>query len=158
MNHVKTGKLIAECRRERHYTQAELAEKLGVTDKSVSKWECGRSMPNSSIYEALCRELNISVGELLAGEKSNGENQQQINNETILEIVRLYEKMKDHKNVLIGAVIVVLGGLYPVNFETTSAVGSFFQGCSLGLSVGMKIVGFLWVVYGIAKASLNKQT
>lgn len=43
MNHVKTGKLIAECRRERHCTQAELAEKLDITDTSVSKWECGRS-------------------------------------------------------------------------------------------------------------------
>ncbi len=153
MDREKIGKLIAECRKAQNYTQVELATRLGVTDKSVSKWECGRSMPDASIYESLCRELDISVSELMAGEKSNGANEQRINDETILEIVRLYEKMKYHKNALIGALIVVLGSLSPVDIGAASPVGEFIQGCSLGLSVGLKVLGFLWIIYGVSKSS-----
>ncbi|MGF7142871.1 transcriptional regulator with XRE-family HTH domain [Anaerotaenia torta] len=156
MDREKIGKLIAERRKARNYTQAELAVRLGVTDKSVSKWECGRSMPDASLYEPLCRELDISISELLAGEKSDGTNEQRINNETILEIVRLYEKTKHHKDILIGVAITVIGSLLPMDMGAVSEVGEFIQGCSLGLSVGMKVVGLIWIMYGIAKSSRDR--
>ncbi len=80
MNQDKIGKFIATLRKEQKLTQEELAEKLGVTDKSVSRWENGKNMPDVSLFESLCKELNISVNELLKGEKiENNKNYNYIN-------------------------------------------------------------------------------
>ena len=68
MNQVKIGKFIAECRKGKNLTQAQLAEKLNITDRAISKWETGKGMPDPSIMLDLCNELNISVNELLSGE------------------------------------------------------------------------------------------
>ena len=68
MNQEKIGKFIAACRKENGYTQASLAEKLGITDRAVSKWENGKSMPDASIMLELCGLLKINVNELLTGE------------------------------------------------------------------------------------------
>lgn len=68
MDLEKIGKFIADCRKKQKLTQAELAEKLGVTSKAVSKWECGRSLPDSSIMLDLANILGISVNDLLSGE------------------------------------------------------------------------------------------
>jgi len=68
MDQVKIGKFISECRKKNNLTQAELAEKLDITDRAVSKWENGKSMPDSGIMIDLCNELKISVNELLSGE------------------------------------------------------------------------------------------
>ncbi len=65
----RIGAFIAACRREKKLTQKQLGEKLNVTDRAVSKWETGRSMPDVSLLESLCRELDISVSELLAGKR-----------------------------------------------------------------------------------------
>ena len=68
MDQLKIGRFIAECRKKNDLTQLQLAEKLGITDRAVSKWETGRAMPDSSIMLALCKELKISVNDLLCGE------------------------------------------------------------------------------------------
>ena len=65
----KVGVFIAQCRKEHSWTQKELGEKLGVTDKAVSKWENGRSFPDISLLESLCKTFDISVSELLSGKK-----------------------------------------------------------------------------------------
>ena len=67
MDQIKIGKFIASCRKEGHMTQADLAEKLGISDRAVSKWETGRSMPDSGIMLELCALLHINVNELLSG-------------------------------------------------------------------------------------------
>ena len=82
MNQVKIGKFIAECRKKQGLTQTELADKLGITDKAVSKWETGRAMPDASLMLALCGILKITVNDLLSGEMVTMENNQ--NNEKIL--------------------------------------------------------------------------
>ena len=69
MNQEKIGKLIAECRKEKKMTQVELANKLSVTDKSVSKWENGKCLPDVSLYKDLCNILGITLNEFFAGEK-----------------------------------------------------------------------------------------
>lgn len=69
MNQEKIGKFIANCRKEKNITQEKLAEVLGINVKSVSRWENGKTMPDYSILKALCSELNITVNELLSGEK-----------------------------------------------------------------------------------------
>ena len=69
MDNRQIGRFIAECRKEKGLTQRELGERLHVTDRAVSKWETGKSFPDVSILEDVCRELDISVSELLAGKR-----------------------------------------------------------------------------------------
>ena len=69
MDQIKIGKFISSCRKEQEMTQSALAEKLGISDRAVSKWETGKSMPDSSIMLELCELLHINVNELLSGEK-----------------------------------------------------------------------------------------
>ena len=69
MNQIDTGKFIASCRKEKGLTQAQLAEKLNITDRAVSKWETGKCMPDSSIMLELCNILDVTVNELLSGER-----------------------------------------------------------------------------------------
>ncbi len=69
MDQIKIGKFIASCRKEQGITQAVLAEKLGISDRAVSKWETGKSMPDSGIMLELCGLLKINVNELLSGER-----------------------------------------------------------------------------------------
>ena len=68
MDQIKIGKFIAERRKTKNLTQLQLAEKLNITDRAISKWETGKGMPDSSIMIELCKELDISVNELLSGE------------------------------------------------------------------------------------------
>ena len=70
MDQIKIGKFIAEMRKEQNMTQRQLAEHLNISDKTVSKWECGKGMPDNSILLELCDVLQINVNELLSGEKS----------------------------------------------------------------------------------------
>ena len=74
MDMVKIGKFIAQCRKEKNLTQAQLAEKFGITDRAVSKWETGNSLPDASIMLDLCTLLSINVNELLKGERIAMEN------------------------------------------------------------------------------------
>lgn len=69
MDQIKIGKFIASCRKEQGMTQAVLAEMLGISDRAISKWETGKSMPDSGIMLDLCELLKINVNELLSGER-----------------------------------------------------------------------------------------
>ena len=92
MNQIKIGRFIAECRKKTNLTQMQLAEKLGITDKAISKWERGIAMPDTSIMLALCDILCISVNELLSGEKINMENSNQKNEQLLLDMAKELEK------------------------------------------------------------------
>ncbi len=92
MNQIKIGKFISERRKAAGLTQMQLAEKLNITDRAVSKWECGRAMPDSSIMLELCDILNINVNELLSGEKIIMENTNQKNEQLLLEMTKELEK------------------------------------------------------------------
>ena len=67
MDQIKIGKFISKCRKENNMTQENLAEKLGVNSRSVSRWETGKCMPDISLLEDLCKELGISINELIKG-------------------------------------------------------------------------------------------
>lgn len=71
MDQQKIGRFITQCRKAQHLTQEQLGAMLGVSNKSVSKWENGNCLPEPSLYETLCRVLNISVNELFAGERKD---------------------------------------------------------------------------------------
>ena len=92
MDQIKIGKFIAECRKKQGLTQMQLAEKLNITDRAVSKWENGRSMPDSSIMLDLCDVLKISVNDLLSGEKISMENSTQNNEQLLLEMAKELER------------------------------------------------------------------
>ena len=92
MDQVKIGKCIAESRKQKGLTQIQLAEKLSITDKAVSKWERGAAMPDTSIMLELCDILGISVNELLSGEKINMENSSQKNEQLLLDMAKELEK------------------------------------------------------------------
>ena len=91
MNQIKIGKFVAECRKNTNLTQKQLAEKLGITDKAISKWERGIAMPDTSLMLELCDILCISVNELLIGEKINMENNNQKNEQLLLDMAKELE-------------------------------------------------------------------
>ena len=91
MEQIKIGKFIADCRKQNRLTQMQLAEKLGITDKAISKWERGLAMPDTSIMLELCGILGISVNELLSGEKINMENNNQKNEQIMLDMAKELE-------------------------------------------------------------------
>ena len=92
MDQIKIGKFIAACRKQVNLTQLQLADKLGITDKAISKWERGIAMPDTSIMLQLCDILGISVNELLSGEKINMENNEQKNEQLLLDMAKELEK------------------------------------------------------------------
>lgn len=122
MNQEKIGKLIAECRKEKKMTQVELADKLSVTDKSVSKWENGKCLPDVSLYKDLCNILGITLNEFFAGEKIKEEKfkeQADINlfnalensSFTLKEKIKYYDNKwdKEHFFELTIAMIIIVG-------------------------------------------------
>ena len=116
MDQIKIGKFIAECRKNANLTQMQLSEKLGITDKAISKWERGISMPDTSIMLELCDILGISVNELLSGEKIQMENNDKKNEQLLLEMAKeLEKKSKTIWNamwaIMTVSIIGLLGGL-----------------------------------------------
>ena len=121
MDQIKIGKFIAECRKKQDLTQGQLAEKLGITDRAVSKWENGRAMPDSSLMLDLCNILNISVNELLSGEVIGIEKSNKKNEQLLLDIAKEVE----NKNKIIWtsmwiimwvSIIALLTGLFLTAF------------------------------------------
>lgn len=92
MNQIKIGKFIAECRKKNNLTQMQLAEKLNITDRAISKWENGKGMPDSSIMLDLCNELKISVNELLCGELIEMNNYNEVAEKMLLEMAQYVPK------------------------------------------------------------------
>lgn len=106
MNQIKIGKFIAECRKEKGLTQLELADKLHLTDRAVSKWETGRAMPDSSIMLELCGILDITVTDLLNGERVE-DNRPDITEAHLLQAIK--EKQEANKKVLkVEWIVIVL--------------------------------------------------
>ena len=107
MDQVKIGKFIAECRKKNNLTQMQLAEKLNITDRAISKWENGKSMPDSSIMLDLCNELKISVNELLSGEMIEMNNYNENLEKNLLEMIKQKE-LADRRLLTMEIVIGVL--------------------------------------------------
>ena len=97
MNQQKIGKFIQERRKNKNLTQVELAEKLGVSNRTISKWENGNSIPDYSIFNDLCKELDISINELLSGEKLTQENYQEKLEKNIVDTIDYNNKMRNKK-------------------------------------------------------------
>ncbi len=123
MDQSKIGKFIAECRKKKGLTQMQLAEKLNITDRAVSKWENGKSMPDSSIMIALCNELNITVNELLSGEAMEMTNYNEGAEKTLLEMV----KQKEEADRRLLTLEIVIGTISIALFLAITAIASLAE-------------------------------
>ena len=116
MDQIKIGKFIAECRKKNNLTQMQLAEKLNITDRAISKWENGKAMPDSSIMLDLCNELKISVNELLCGELIEMNNYNESVEKNLLEMVK--QKEENDKRLLRMEVLMGILGVLPGSIPT----------------------------------------
>ena len=122
MNQLKIGRFIAERRKDKNLTQSQLAEKLFITDKAVSKWERGIAMPDTSIMLALCDVLDISVNELLKGEKISMENENQKNEQLLMDMAKELES----KNKTIWKTMWVILSIGIIGFIAGTLLTAFF--------------------------------
>ena len=142
MNQTESGEFIAKCRKEKKLTQAQLAERLNITDRAVSKWETGKSMPDSSIMLELCEILGITVNDLLSGEKISMESYEKKADENLIAL-----KRKDENNMTKNAVISLL-------FSATLLIGIMVcLICNIAISgnltwslIPISSIVFVWVV------------
>lgn len=121
MDQIKIGNFIAACRKENNLTQAALAEKLGITDRAVSKWENGKSLPDSSIMLELCELLSININELLKGERIM-DNREKESEELIISLKGYAE---DQSKKLLS-LEVILGALCAVACSALYGFGIYF--------------------------------
>ena len=136
MDQEKIGKFISSCRKEAGLTQAALADKLGITDRAVSKWETGKSLPDASIMIELCDILKISVNELLTGEHITMEDYKNKAEENLLEMTQKVEK---RDKLLLQLELWMIGSVIPL-FVGMSLFGSYL--CDNGQVVWGSILIF----------------
>ena len=154
MNQEKIGNFIAECRKQKKMTQYELGEKLGVTEKSISNWENGRNMPDLSLFKPLCEELNITINELLSGEKISEDNYQEKFEENIINTISYSNKKLEKKNQLIGLILMIFGFL--MSILGLMAFNPDSHSCSFSVVIGVifSTLGF----FKLVKSKSNLKT
>lgn len=114
MDQIKIGEFIMEARKERGLTQKQLGELVGVSDKTISKWECGRGMPELSAIMPVCEALHMNVNELLSGERISGNDYQGKAEENMMNLMKETEesRKKNRAFVVIPLMAVVLAVIY----------------------------------------------
>ena len=131
MNQEKIGKFIAECRKQKNMTQQELAEKLNVSDRTVGNWENGRNMPDLSLFKPLCNELNISLNDLMSGEKVKEREYQEKLEANTINIIDYTNKKIENRNNFIGLIFITFGVLISITaiaiFPSESSWGSIYS-------------------------------
>ena len=131
MNQEKIGKFIAECRKKKNMTQQELSEKLGVSDRTVGNWENGRNMPDLSLFKPLCNELDISLNDLMSGEKVNEKEYYEKLEENIMNTIDYSNKKIENRNNFIALIFIIFGVLISITaiaiFPSESSWGGIYS-------------------------------
>lgn len=145
MNQEKIGKFISECRKNKKITQSELAEQLGVTDRSVSNWENGKNMPDLSLFKPLCEIFNITINELLSGEKIKANYQERLE-ENIINTINYSHKKIEQKNQLIGLLLLLFGVF--ISILGLMAFNPDSHACFFSMIIGVifSIIGFFKLI------------
>ncbi|MBR4305369.1 MAG: helix-turn-helix transcriptional regulator, partial [Ruminiclostridium sp.] len=143
MNQIKIGRFIADCRKSVNLTQMQLAEKLGITDRAISKWENGKAMPDSSIMLELCDVLGISVNDLLCGEVVTMDNYNKELENNLLEMI----KQKEQADKRLLSAEVFIGITATVVLFALIFVAAFVQ-MSTGLRITLIVFGFVLFLAG----------
>ncbi len=153
MDQIKIGKFIAECRKKKNLTQMQLAEKLNITDKAISKWERGLSLPDSSIMLELCGILGITVNDLLSGEVITMDNYNKELEKNLLEVLK--QKQDADKRLL--SLENFIGRVVSVIFISLVFIASFVQ-MAVWLRILLIVMGIIPFVIGIGYAIKIEQT
>lgn len=157
MNQTAIGSYISKKRREKNLTQEQLAEKLGVSNKTISKWENGKCMPDYSIIEQVCRKLSVTLSELMNGEDASEDSMRVYDDEQILDLLRRMQELERQKWILYGIILVVLGLACSAMSATASGseVQEFVSGLLMGLSAAEILAGIVIVGKSILKRQLT---
>ena len=142
MNQQVIGKLITLKRKEKNLTQEQLAEKIGVSNKTISKWENGKCMPDYSVIEILCKELDVTVSELLDGEE-NEKSIRLYDEKEIIGMIKDIQELKKSKDSNSSFFLIIMGiSLLALSFCIEgSEFKDFVSGFLLGISVVEMILG-----------------
>ena len=148
MDQIEIGKFIADERKTKKYTQRELADKLGISDKTISKWERGNGFPEVSLLLPLCNELNITVNELLSGERLQEVDYKKKAEENMVNLVK--EAQESKKKIVMSALVATLVIIAAVSLFVIA--GAFkMQVWTRALIIG---IGIVILVLGIAIACI----
>ena len=152
MNQIAIGNFIEKKRKEQNLTQAQLAEKLGVSNKTGSKWETGKCMPAYGVIQPLCTELGVTVSELMDGEEQAPDSIRAYDGEQILDLLKRTQALESQRETLVGILLIVMGmALGAMSFTLGgSDVKDFFSGLMMGLSCTTLLVGVFVAVRSIA--------
>lgn len=145
MDLTKIGKFIQECRKAKKLTQVQLAQKIGVSEKTISKWECGNGFPDASLILALCKTLEITSNELLSGKKLTNETEYREQAENNLIALKTQQE-KNNKFLLI--VESVLGYMASFTFIILIFVASFIN-MSTWLRIVLIVIGLVHFIIGV---------
>ncbi len=144
MNQEKIGKFIAECRKKQKITQQELAIRLGVSDRTIGNWENGRNMPDLSLFKPLCNELNITLNDLMSGEKVNVKEEQEKFEENIVNTINYSTKKITKYSQVISLILILFGLLISISaimiFPSESSWSSIYS-----------IIGIILFTVGIVR-------
>lgn len=131
MDVIKTGKFIAAMRREQGLTQRQLADKLTISDKTVSKWETGNGLPEVSLMLPLCDLLHINVNELLSGERLTDTAYQQKAEENMMNLIK--EKEESKKKIILSVVVACITVLAAVALVLAAGLAAIPTAARVGL-------------------------
>lgn len=154
MNQIAIGTFIAKKRKEKNLTQEQLAEKLSVSNKTVSKWETGKCMPDYSVIEQLCRELGITLAELMNAEEDE-KSIHTYDNEHVIKMLEEMQVLMSTKKLLIGCVLIAMGiALLALSFAFGGTeIQDFISGLMLGISIPEMLAGVILAVRGACELS-----
>lgn len=156
MDQIAIGKFIAKKRKEQNLTQEQLAERLGVSNKTISKWETGKCMPDYSIVELLCKELNTTLAELMNGEEDE-KSIHTYDNEQFVEMIKEMQNLKNTKTLIIGFILIIMGGVMLALSQMFGGtdIQDFLSGFMLGISIPEMLTGVL--LFGCYLAHRNEK-
>ena len=146
MDQIKIGKFIADERKRKGYTQKQLSEKLEISDKTISKWERGNGFPEVSLLLPLCNELEITVNELLSGERVSEEDYLKKAEENMVNLVR--EALESKKKIVLSAMV---AGLTIIATVPLFILSGMFE-MPVWTRVLLMGIGFVIIVMGISIA------
>lgn len=148
MNQIKIGNYIQKKRKEKNLTQEQLAEKLSVSNKTISKWECGKALPDYSLVEMVCEILEISTFELFSGEDNKNLDEKQM-----IEMLERIQKLEIQKSIMYGALLIILG--IACFCMSQLFCGSNFKDFMSGILVGLSIAEMLAGLFITASSMLK---
>lgn len=153
MNQEKIGRFIAKCRKNQNLTQEQLADKLNITYKAVSKWECGRGLPDASIMIDLCTILKINVNDLLSGESIERKDYQSLAETNLIELKKQIDKMRKTFSIIsyvFGTITILMFiGNMVLNYRYRDSWDNSLYG-ALGL-----IISFITCMFWFGASILN---